>query len=159
MRDRFLRKEDETAARRPVHRFLLETYPNFDAIAEVTEVFILRDVIAHNHLWRLQSISDRNIWTDLVAKEMDELSARAIDAKYKEHVDASIARTNTLCLHVIPTQIDRSDLIKVLRVARTTLDFLSSQLGPSLGVQATQAQYRGSLVDLPTLLDEAIRAI
>ena len=159
MRARFLANHGETAKKHTVHSFLSEQYPDFDAVQEVTEVFILRDVIAHNHLWRLESTSDRNVWTELLRKELDAITEAARDKKYKQLVDPSIGRTRLLCLHVIPTQIDRTDLKKVLNVARNTLNFLSTKEGALLGVEATQAQFRGNLVNLPNLLAEVLRAI
>jgi hypothetical protein len=159
MRARYLNAEEEPAKKRSVHEFLSQKYPDFEWGDELVEVFILRDVIAHNHLWEIESSSDRNIWTDLLRKQIHPLTDKWKDTKYRNYVDIEIARTKTLCLHVIPTQIERSDALKVLKVSKRTLDFLSTKEGPILGVERTLADFGDRMLNLQAILDEAIKAI
>jgi len=159
MRARFLNSEDEASRERAVHRFIAKRYPDFEWIKEVAELFIIRDLIAHNHLWRIESTSNRNVWTELLTKELDPLTEEAKGKKYSKYVDINIARTRTLCLHVIPTQLERSDVAKVLRVAKNTLSVMAAKEGAILGVEANQALFRDRLMNLPDILQEAIRAI
>ena len=40
--------------------FLRELYPQFPNIDEVTEAFVLRDIMAHNHLWEIGIFGQRS---------------------------------------------------------------------------------------------------
>ena len=159
MKARYLNESEESAKEKSLYRFMSREYPEFEFADQLLEVFILRDVIAHNHLWMIESSSDRDIWTDILRKKMHPLTDRWRDKKYRDYVDIEIARTKTLSLHVIPTQIDRTDVSKVLKVAKGTLDFLLKREGPILGVNANLAEFRGMLLNLPGILEEAIQAI
>lgn len=157
MRARYLNAEEESSKKRSVHEFLAQKYPDFEWGDELVEVFILRDVIAHNHLWEIESSDDHNIRTDIHRKQIHQLTNKWIDKKYRHYVDTEIARTKTLCLHVIPTQIERSDARKILKVANTTLDFLATKEGQRLGIEATKVYFNSRMQNLQNFLGEAIR--
>jgi len=159
MRARYLDSQEDRVDARTVHDYLAKRFPDFLDEDKVRELFVLRDSIAHNHLWLLELSDDRQTWGDIIQKEMHELTERYKDRKYEQAVDPEIARTRMLCLHVIPTQIDRSDVQKVLRVLRDALGFLDAKRGPILGVTANIVQFDGSLLNLLQLTEQAIRAI
>lgn len=159
MRVRYLNYSEETESVRSLHKFLDEKYPMFDLTQELIEIFILRDVIAHNHIWEITSSGDSNIWLETQMKNMHPLTSNRKDKKYNNAVNIKSARTKISKLHVIPTQINITDVSKVLRIARDTLIFLEEQEGQILGVYATQAIFRESMVSLPELYEKAIKII
>ena len=159
MRAKYLNAKEESVKKRSVHEFMATQYPDFDSHDELVEMFVLRDVIAHNDLWEIESSAYRNIWTELLSKAIHPLTDKLKDKKYRNSVDIEDARTKILCLHVIPTQIERSDAAKVMKIAGRTLGFLSEKQGAILGVDATLARFRGKALNLRAILNEAISAI
>jgi hypothetical protein len=158
MRVRYLNESNESAGQRSLHKFIEQKYPEFPWSNELVEVFILRDVIAHNHLWKLES-TNSDVWINLLKKEIHPLTDKFSGNKYKENVNLEIGRTKILGLHVIPTQIDRTDVNKVLEIASQTLKYFSKEEGPILGVQAIMLKFRGYMLDFDSILREASKAI
>jgi hypothetical protein len=90
---------------------------------ELIEVFVVRDVIAHNHLWEIDfSWTEESEMTLLEA----EKESTAGDDKYKKVVDEQ-RRTKTLSLNVVPTKVDRTDVFKVFDIVWETLVFLEKK--------------------------------
>jgi hypothetical protein len=78
---------------------------------QLTELYVLRDVIAHNHIW-LARIDEEN---------MKLLEAMLLpkygDEKYRQAIDEKTRTTKLLHLNVFPTRIGLSDVRKVLATA------------------------------------------
>jgi hypothetical protein len=124
MRLRFFNRSARAAAKRCLD-FLRDLYPQFPNIEQVTEVFVLRDIIAHNHLWEIGfSWGELGEPMTLQSAVKDAISG---DNKYALHVDAQTHKTNILHLNAVPLKIDRSDVSKVLKVVWNALLFLESQ--------------------------------
>lgn len=86
---------------------------NFNALLQ--EIYILRDVIAHNHIYAISSTVDEESWD---IKDFDAqlvLGRGPLDPKYKERVDLS-KKSKLLKLNVQPLQIGFEDLFTVLVV-------------------------------------------
>lgn len=120
--------------------FVKKRYPSCDLLPAVTEIFILRDVIAHNHLWRLEYSTDPQSRRDLLSKELDSSSG---DQKFRDSVNLDAGITKVLGLKVIPTKIDRSDVIKVLNTVLDLLQFIDGKEENKLGVTGLRADFRG----------------
>ena len=90
--------------------FFEHQYPDYHSIHKLREAFVLRDLLAHNHLWEIES--SRN-------SSGDEIVARATlhpcfgDAKLHASLNQSTRRTKHLHLHAIPTQVGREDAVKI----------------------------------------------
>ena len=94
-------------------------YPDNEHIEYVTEAFVLRDLIAHNHLWELTYT-----WGDdepIMLRKALPLSGG--DNKYLEVVDIDRRRTRALNLHVLPNRVDRYDAAMVLDVIYSALEY------------------------------------
>jgi hypothetical protein len=125
MRSRFINRSAPAAAKRNCLDFLRDLYPQFPNIEQVTEVFVLRDIIAHNHLWEIGfSWGELSEPMTLQSASKDAISG---DNKYALHVDAQTRKTKILQLNAVPLKIDRSDVSKVLKVVWNALLFLESQ--------------------------------
>src|SRR2546427_8510924 len=92
-------------------KFLRKRYPSCALLPAITEIFVLRDIIAHNHLWKMEYSTHSQSRRDLLSKELDSSSG---DRKFKDCVDLQTGTTKVLVLKLIPTKIDRSEVIKVL---------------------------------------------
>lgn len=106
--------------------FLSTAYPAFPSLSAMYEVFVLRDLLVHNHIWEI----------DLGGDDAYDMAIRSAnrtpgveDYKYKNYVDASTARTKHLGLHVIPTQVGRMDASLVVRTVWDSLLWLQANTG------------------------------
>lgn len=87
-------------------------FPKQDFEAILTEVFVIRDVIVHNHIYELEVVSDDN-W-DMVSHRQKLLEGYGDDKKYQKYVNNRTRKTINLGLNVQPGKIGFEDLFKVL---------------------------------------------
>lgn len=156
MRLRFFNRSAPAAEKRHCLDFLRELYPQFNEewlsdhaendpespnIEQMTEAFVLRDIIAHNHLWEIGfSWGELSEPMTLQSAVKDAVSG---DNKYALHVDAQTRKTKILHLNAVPLKIDRSDVSKVLKVVWNALLFLESQDPGQCPVSHVTVRYGG----------------
>jgi hypothetical protein len=87
---------------------------------EITELFVVRDVVAHNHIWHLALRWGTGSPAEIVRREL----LRGGDRKYGEAVPSGTGRTRSLALHVVPTFVGRDDAAAALSVVIELLDLL-----------------------------------
>ncbi len=104
-----------------VAQYIKHVFQDFRLGKAVTEIFVLRDALFHNHLWVIQS-SYRP--TKLHSAT---LVAHREDSKYRAVVNPNTRRTRTLRLHVVPTRVDRRDALKVIDTVWKVLLFIESK--------------------------------
>lgn len=90
------------------------TFPKQGFEAVLAEVFVIRDVIVHNHIYELEVVSDDN-W-DMVSHRQKLLEGYGDDKKYQKFVNNRTRKTKNLGLNVQPGKIGFEDLFKVLVV-------------------------------------------
>lgn len=88
------------------------------SLPDVTEIFVLRDALAHNHLWRLETDWSEEPTTRLLGLILGG------DSKYRAATDLSTGLTKAHSLHVVPTQIVKSDAKKVLSIVGEAIQAL-----------------------------------
>jgi hypothetical protein len=104
---------------------LLDTKALFD-------VFVVRDVIAHNHLWSGEFVEDASgNWN---AEREPQPEPGFGDVKYRQYVDLATGLTKNLALNVVPTRVWRKDAYLVLQTLFRTLDALD-HIGKPLGIR------------------------
>jgi hypothetical protein len=113
--------------------FLKERYPCYPGLPAVTEIFVLRDAIAHNHLLiKEYSKNCLSLWQEANG-----------GAKLAKFANPGEEITKVLGLKVIPTKIDRSDVMKVLNTVLDTLEFMDGEEKGQLGLIELRAHFRG----------------
>ena len=126
MRARFVNHASQNEIdKMPVSDYLKTIYPDLPYENEITEIHILRDIIAHNHLWEIEySWDDEN---GRIPQYINKLSSG--DKKYKnaKYVDEQANKTKALGLNVNPMKIDQSDADKVLHTMWKILLFLEGK--------------------------------
>ena len=88
---------------------------------DIEEVFVLRDIIAHNHIWKA-SIS----WTEdlqMVLEAAEKLPGYG-DKKFARVVDPQTRATRRLYLDAFPTRIHRATAVTVLKKTVEVLKYL-----------------------------------
>lgn len=91
--------------------FYNELRTQHGALPDVTEAFVLRDVIAHNHVWNVEFE-----WDDEEHRLRGLNHVAGGDSKFDVVVDQATGVSKTHSLHLVPSLIDRTDVKKVLEL-------------------------------------------
>ncbi len=94
---------------------------NSDLADRIEEIFVVRDVIAHAHLWKA------HISSDLQFKKLPVRVPGYGDKKFQKLVDPDSRKTRQLQLDIFPNRIHRATAIIVLKQAAQALGFLESK--------------------------------
>jgi hypothetical protein len=124
MRVRYFKHGEPTPGPLKIFRCLYPAYPRPDDIAEA---FVVRDLLAHNHLWEVKyKWEEEDNATQLLGAlyALDSLGRE--DPKYTEHVDSADRRTKGLRLHILPNRVDRRDAATILKVVWEALEFMEA---------------------------------
>ena len=151
MRVRYINRTTLPIKRISVPRYLKSLYSDFDMTDEVTEVFIVRDVIVHNHLWEIDFTWEDESVMKLVKAEKEASSG---DCKYHDHVDVSSRKTKTLGLNVVPVKVGKRDVYEVFQIVWKTLLFLENKDRNQCYVSHLYVKYRGNAAKFGELLKE-----
>jgi hypothetical protein len=110
---------------------------------KVEEIFVLRDVIAHNHVWEAEFYWDDKGKMKLVKAELTNGYG---DKKYKKVVDSKNRKTKILGLNIFPNRICRADAIKVLKTAYSFLQAIENIDRNYFSVSGQIVKYKGSVM-------------
>ena len=110
------------AFRTSVASYITQLRKTFTLEKSLTEVFVLRDAIAHGHVWSLQVSSNERHGQLL---QSAALGAAYGNEQFKKRVNLATRRTRALGLHVVPSAVGREEVIKVLDVIHRVLKFLA----------------------------------
>lgn len=88
-------------------------------LPDVTEAFVMRDIVAHNHLWSVTFA-----WDDSGHQLLGSNLKTGGDKKFREVVDLNTGLTKGHQLHANPKLIDRTDVKKVLKIILAAMQAL-----------------------------------
>ena len=127
--------------RTPVPIYLKKLYPKFPFEIELNEIHVVRDVLAHNHLWEVSySSTDEG----LIHHSSEKRSSG--DKKYQQYVTGFGDSTTTLGLNVSPINIGRSDAKKVIQTVWRILLYLEGKNRNQCYVSHLQVMHKGKNV-------------
>jgi hypothetical protein len=150
MRVRYFNRDRFPIEKISVVQYLRRLYSDYQRWNELIEIFVLRDVIAHNHLWEIDFVwSEESVMTLLQA----EKESTAGDKKYEKVVNEQ-KRTNALDLNIFPTKVDRTDVSKVFDIVWETLIFLESKNRNQCYVSHLYVRFNGQTRLFGELRDE-----
>ena len=101
--------------------YLAQLRKSFSLQKSLTEAFVLRDVLAHNHLWTL-TVSHHERRHLILRRAVKD--AEFGDYKYSVAVNPKTRRTSVLGLNVVPTSVGLREVAKVFDVLWRALQFL-----------------------------------
>lgn len=94
---------------------------------KLIEIYILRDLIVHNHIWRISYVYDDNYdETKIYQKLLDGYGSKRGnkgDRKYNLYVNKKTKKTKFLSLNVNPIKIDTKDVKIVLGILKEFFEF------------------------------------
>jgi len=141
MRVRFVNKSSQKDIDKvPVVKYLPKLYRDFPYIDDLYEIYILRDIIIHNHLWELGVT-----WNDGEMELVKANKKSSGDKKYSDYVDVDKRRTNKLGLTVNPIKVGKSEVSEVLKTIWKILIFLEKKDRNQCYVSAAHYKYKGGM--------------
>jgi hypothetical protein len=119
---------------------LLHLYPGLKHKSAITEVYVLRDAIFHNHLWEIEYS-----WSGAPTMVLHGAAKAPAfgDKKYNARVNPKTRRTKALKLSIVPTRVNRVDARRVFETVWKTLLFLESKDRFQCYVSDTHVRFRG----------------
>lgn len=142
MRVRFVQKANQKDIdRSPVTNYLPNLYQNFPYVNEIMEIYILRDIIIHNHLWEMEFTWENNGISVTTAKNRS-----TGDTKYSQSVDVNTRQTKVLGLTVNPIKVGKLQVTSILQAVWKILLFLEQQDRNQCYVSAAHSRYKGKMV-------------
>lgn len=114
----------ERPSKKPVVDFVRSAYPVTGLADDLEELFVVRDVIAHNHLWETQFVWDEQAGMKLVSTKLREGSG---DKKFNKVLNPKERKTRQLGVNLFPTRICRADAAIVLKKVMEFLLFLEGK--------------------------------
>lgn len=117
----YLQRRDPKGKVKPprttVPDYLATLRKSFGLQKSLTEVFVLRDVIAHGHVWEL-TVSDHAAHGQILRRA--DLLPGYGDYKYKVAINPSTRCTSINGLNLVPSAVGREEVFKVFNLVRRT---------------------------------------
>ncbi|MEK6753669.1 MAG: hypothetical protein AABZ00_15545 [Chloroflexota bacterium] len=130
--------------------FIKQEFQN-DLFQKVEEIFVIRDTIAHNHVWEANIYWDENGNLRLVDAQRVKGYG---DKKFEKAVDGNSRKTKILGLNVFPNRICRADALIVLQTAFEFLSETERKDHNYFSVRALIVKYKGNVIDFKKFMSE-----
>lgn len=132
-----------TNSRSPLD-FIRTAYPGSGFESKIEELFVVRDVIAHNHVWEAPFTSDSQGKMRVICAPA--LQAGYGDKKYRNVLDSRTQKTQLLQINVYPTRICYSDVLIALKTAVEFLLFLEKKDRNYIYLSNQRVTYQGQRI-------------
>jgi len=140
MRVRYINKASQNEVDKvSVPVYLKKLYQDFPFENELFEIHILRDTLAHNHLWEISYSWDDE--KDMVLQSVNKSSSG--DKKYKQYVDTKTNVTKNLGLNINPIKVGSTDVNSVLQTVWKVLIFLENKNRNQCYVSRLHVKHKG----------------
>jgi len=154
-RDRYFNKKALGKQGLPVPEYMKKVH-RFRGYHRLSELFVLRDAIAHSHCWVLEYL-----WSE--GKKRKLTSATRVtwsgNRRLEERLNPRTFRTKLLRANVIPDRMDRKDVYAAFATALLVLDFLAKRGANLVTVTNSVVGFRGQRVQFSALLQEVANAL
>jgi hypothetical protein len=135
--------------------FLQKSLSSCPNVADVLELFVARDVIAHNHVWEA-AVS----WS--ASQEMRLVRASKLlrgNRAYDQVIDLPSMQTRRLRLNLFPTRVNRRDAAIALRTAGLFFGWLENQDRRYWYMSPQVLQFKGEVMSFEDFLPAALSAL
>ena len=136
-------------------KFLENTFPSYPNLAEVIELFVARDVIAHNHVWEAVVTWHRS-------EGMTLSSSKKLfggNTIYDKVINKADMRTHRLRINLFPTRVNRKDAALALRTAGDLFSFLEAKDRRFWYISPQPVEFNGEVLSFDQFLPAAIAAL
>lgn len=156
VRVRYIHNSMVPAKIRQAIEILIKVYPTFRLKKSLTDIYVLRDSIFHNHLWEIEYS-----WHSSPSMILHSASKNPAfgDIKYAHRVNLKTRRTKALNLHVVPTRVDRRDAYKVFITVWKTLLYLESKDRSQCYISHIHVRFRKKTILFGELIKEIAESL
>lgn len=147
-RVRFKRSSEITGTP-SVPDILVALFPNLPTRNVLHEIFLIRNVVVHNHLWHLD-VSDEAVpepQTIAIPKEL----GFSVNKNYDTLVDVATRQTINLRLNAVPTWVGISDVSSIFETVWRTLEHMNKVNYDHTPLADRSIRFRGSRADFEAL--------
>lgn len=139
-RVRFRRPGEVVGQVRSAVDVVLAVFPRLRHRRALEEVYVLRDLLMHSHLWEIEYE-----WGGPVPMVLRKATLHPGygDKKFHARVDMRTYRTKALRLAVFPSRVDRRDLVKVFDTLWKTLLRFEREDHDQVNVSHSHVRFRG----------------
>jgi len=134
----------------------LSVFPKLRHRRALQDVYVLRDLLMHGHLWEIEYEWGGPVPMVLMNARLHSAYG---DSKFCKRVNMQTHRTKALGLSAFPSRVDRRDLLKVFQTLWKTLIRFEAQDRFQCYVSHQHVQFRGNSVlfsDLERELKDAL---
>jgi len=124
---------------------------NPELAEQVQEIFTIRDVIVHNHLWTADVKWDESL--DLVFSSKPVLEEGYGNERFRKVLDSGTRLSSQLQLNLFPSRIWRRDAYKVLEVVTEALMSLEGIDRNYFYLSPQEFAFKGRLMSLQKIVD------
>jgi hypothetical protein len=126
-------------------------YPLLRHKKALKDVYVLRDSLIHNHIWEIDY--EWGVSPSMVLLSAAKHAASG-DTKYLQRVNLNTHRTKALRLSVLPTRVDRTDVLKIFDTLWKTLLIFEATDRKQCYVSNERVRFRGKTKLFSELRDE-----
>jgi hypothetical protein len=154
-RDRYFNKKAAARKHTAVPELLKELH-GYRGYARLSELYVLRDAIIHNHVWVLQFVTRKSGSRKLLSASRVSWSG---NNRLGQRLNQRTRRTKLLRVNAIPSRMDRHDLLKALDVAFAAFRFLERRGANPVEILRTTVSFQGANVPFSRLRDALANAL
>lgn len=127
-------------------------FPSLPNKDELIEVFLIRNVLAHNHIWHMDVLNFDVAGASTISTPKD-LGFQP-NKHYEQVVNVASRSTRLLGLNIIPTSVDLTDVRKVFDVTWRTLKFMNAQNFDHTPLAGSTVRFRGEWWEFGDIISE-----
>lgn len=131
--------------------FIRNNFADSGCADKIEELYVLRDVIAHNHIWEAEFIWDDTIGMKLISADLQEGYG---DRKFKKVIDTETRKTRILGINLFPTRIYRADALIVMRTVVEFLLYLERKNRNFIDLSSQPVKYHGEMIYFKDLVTD-----
>lgn len=154
-RDRHFNAKAPARKHTAVPEYMKELY-RYRAYARLSELYVVRDAIFHNHVWVLQFLTRTSGSRKLLSANRVWWSG---NDRLTQRLNPRTFRTKLLRLNAIPSRMDRKDLLKAFDVAISSLRFLEQRGANPVQILRTTIGFQGARIPFSQLRQELANAL
>ncbi|MEO7858888.1 MAG: hypothetical protein ABIU05_00350, partial [Nitrospirales bacterium] len=146
-RDRYFNRRAHGHEGLPVPEYMRKVH-RYRYYVRLSELFVLRDAIVHNHVWKLCYVYRPQGSRRFVSALRVSWSG---NGRLKKRLYPKDLRTKLLRANVIPMRMDRKDVLKAFDVAHGVFTFLSKRGAKPVHITEGIVGFRGELLPFSKL--------
>lgn len=155
VRDRYFNSHARGYEGRPVPEYMQQVH-HYRRYIRLSELFVLRDAIVHNHVWKLCYVHRPQGGRRLVSALRVSWSG---NQRLRERLNPKDLRTKLLRANVIPMRMNRKDVLKAFDVALGVFTFLSKRGAKPVHITEQMVGFRGKRLPFLKLREQIVCAL